>query len=57
MPNPKRKHSKSRTRTRRTHDKLKKPNLTRCPQCQQLRTPHRVCGNCGYYSKREVVKV
>ncbi len=56
MPNPKRKHSKARTRRRRTHDKLKTPNLSRCPQCNQLRRPHRVCGNCGHYAKREVVK-
>ena len=56
MPNPKRKHSKARPRRRRTHDKLKTPNLSRCPQCNQLRRPHRVCGNCGHYAKREVVK-
>lgn len=57
MPNPKRKHSKARTRRRRTHDKLKSPNLVRCVQCNQLHLPHRVCGNCGHYGKEEVVKL
>ncbi len=57
MPNPKRKHSKARTRRRRTHDKLKGVNLVRCAQCNQLHLPHRVCGNCGHYGKEEVVKL
>ncbi|MBR3962001.1 MAG: 50S ribosomal protein L32, partial [Oscillospiraceae bacterium] len=27
------------------------------PQCGELKTPHVVCQNCGYYKGREVVKV
>ena len=31
-------------------------NDMKCPQCGEYKTPHRVCGNCGYYNGREVVK-
>lgn len=54
MPNPKRRHSKTRTSKRRTHDSLKKRTLSTCPQCQEPRMPHVVCKNCGYYGKRQV---
>jgi large subunit ribosomal protein L32 len=54
MPNPKRRHSKSRTSKRRTHDSLKKTSLSVCPQCQEPKPPHVVCKNCGYYNTRQV---
>jgi len=54
MPNPKRRHSKSRTSKRRTHDALKKRTLSVCPQCQEPKPPHMVCKNCGYYNTRQV---
>ena len=54
MPNPKRRHSKSRTSKRRTHDSLKKSSLSVCPQCQEPKPPHIVCKNCGYYGARQV---
>jgi len=54
MPNPKRRHSKSRTAKRRTHDSLKKTSLSVCPQCQEPKQPHVVCKNCGYYNTRQV---
>ena len=54
MPNPKRRHSKSRTSKRRTHDSLKKSSLSVCPQCQEPKPPHIVCKNCGYYNTRQV---
>lgn len=54
MPNPKRRHSKSRTSKRRTHDSLKKSSLSVCPQCQEPKPPHVVCKNCGYYNTRQV---
>ena len=25
------------------------PDLVECPQCHQLKLPHRVCKNCGCY--------
>jgi large subunit ribosomal protein L32 len=56
MPNPKHKHSKTRRDRRRTHDALSQPALSRCPQCQEMRTPHRVCPHCGFYGGREVME-
>ncbi|MCC6591085.1 MAG: 50S ribosomal protein L32 [Bryobacterales bacterium] len=57
MPNPKRRHSKRRTSTRRAHDHLKKPGLAECPECHQPTVPHRACPNCGKYKGREVIEV
>jgi large subunit ribosomal protein L32 len=54
MPNPKRRHSKSRTAKRRTHDALKPTAISSCPQCHEPKRPHTVCGNCGYYRGRQV---
>lgn len=53
MPNPKRRHSKSRTAKRRTHDALKPMAMGACPQCHELKLPHTVCANCGYYRGRQ----
>jgi large subunit ribosomal protein L32 len=49
MAVPKRKMSKSRSRTRRAHDALPKPSYPKCPRCGQAVKAHTVCGNCGYY--------
>lgn len=57
MAHPKRKHSHSRTRKRRTHQKLESPTLIECSECRRLKTPHVVCPFCGYYAGREVVKI
>lgn len=58
MPNPKRKLSNAKRHKRRTHHVIKPPVFATCPRCKQPKVPHRVCGNCGYYSKdKEVVKV
>jgi large subunit ribosomal protein L32 len=55
MPNPKRRHSKRRTSTRRAHDHLVMPTLTECPHCHEKKLPHRACPKCGYYKGREVI--
>ncbi|UCF68896.1 MAG: 50S ribosomal protein L32 [Acidobacteriota bacterium] len=55
MANPKRRHSKARRDKRRAHDALRSPSLTRCPQCDEPKLPHRVCPSCGHYKGREVV--
>lgn len=53
---PKRRVSKTRKRRRRAEwRKIDAPTLVECPQCHELKVPHRVCGNCGYYKDREVV--
>ncbi len=56
MPNPKRRHSKTRSRKRRTHDALKKTSLIACPNCGNNKLPHRVCASCGFYGGRIVIE-
>lgn len=55
MPNPVKRHSKTRRNTRRAHDFLKQPCMSVCPQCGEPKMPHRVCPNCGTYKGREVI--
>lgn len=55
MANPKRKTSKARRNKRRANWKLSTPGLIECPQCHQLKLPHRVCPECGYYKNKEVI--
>lgn len=57
MPNPRRRHSKTRRDKRRTHDALTIPGLVECPNCKEKKQAHRVCPSCGQYDGREVVKV
>ncbi|HBA59938.1 MAG TPA: 50S ribosomal protein L32 [Elusimicrobia bacterium] len=58
MPNPKRKHTRSRRDSRRSQNwKLEVKELVPCGQCGALRIPHRVCPSCGFYNgKLEVAK-
>lgn len=51
MAVPKRKTSHARTRTRRAHQALQRPNLRPCPRCNAMSRPHRVCRQCGYYNE------
>ncbi|MGI5822850.1 MAG: 50S ribosomal protein L32 [Dethiobacteria bacterium] len=57
MAVPRGKVSKSKRDKRRANWKIELPGLTRCPQCQEIKLPHRVCPHCGYYKGREAVKV
>ncbi|HVN82642.1 MAG TPA: 50S ribosomal protein L32 [Terriglobia bacterium] len=57
MPNPKRRHSKSRRNKRRAHDFLTAPSTSECPNCHEMKMPHRACPHCGYYNGREVIEV
>jgi large subunit ribosomal protein L32 len=57
MATPKRKVSKTRRDKRRTHDALKAPSLSKCPQCGDSKLPHRVCPNCGTYKGVQVLDV
>ena len=55
MAVPKRRTSKARKRKRHAvWKKIDTPSLVECPQCHELKLPHRVCGSCGYYKDREV---
>ncbi len=56
MALPKRKHSKSRSRKRRTHYKMSRPGLSTCQNCGEHKSPHRVCPSCGFYKGRTFVR-
>lgn len=58
MANPKRKHSKSRTRKRRAqyYNSLKEPQLMSCPNCGAPKEMHRACPSCGHYRGRQVIE-
>ena len=55
MAVPKRRHSSTRGKKRRTNWKLALPGRSLCPHCSQPKLPHRVCGHCGYYGGEEVI--
>ncbi|MBS1473539.1 50S ribosomal protein L32 [Massiliimalia massiliensis] len=56
MAVPKRKVSKARRDKRRSSVwKLDAPALSKCPQCGELKAPHKVCGSCGYYKGVQVI--
>lgn len=63
MPNPKRRHSNTRTRKRRTHDKMEVLQTmvdANCPLGADNCVPHashRVCPKCGYYNGRPVLQI
>jgi large subunit ribosomal protein L32 len=57
MPLPKRRHSKTRGRKRRTHYKMVAPTRSLCPQCREIKPPHHICPHCGFYKGREVISV
>jgi large subunit ribosomal protein L32 len=56
MPNPKRRHSKARRDKRRAHDALAVPTMSTCPNCGEVKLPHRVCPSCGQYRGRQVIE-
>lgn len=55
MPLPKRRHSHTRGRKRRTGWKLEVPNVISCEHCHQARLPHHICPHCGYYDGAQVI--
>ncbi len=56
MALPKRRHSYSRTRKRRSHDALTPASVSSCPKCGEPKLSHRLCGGCGTYNDRTVIK-
>ena len=55
MAVPFRKVSKTIKRMRRSHNALTAKTVTSCPNCGEMIKPHRVCKNCGYYKKEEII--
>ncbi len=56
-PLPKKKHSTSRKKRRRSHISASVPNLVPCPQCRSPRPSHQACPVCGTYRGRDVLAV
>lgn len=58
MAVPKKKTSKAKSRSRRASAwSLGTPPRSLCPRCGAAKTPHTVCGNCGWYHGRQAVDV
>ncbi len=55
MPNPTHRHSKARTRKRRTHYKATPASMSTCSNCGETKLQHRVCPNCGTYNGRSII--
>ncbi len=49
---PKKKTSKTRTRTRRSHHAIANTNYSVCKQCGNAKLPHAACDNCGYLNPK-----
>jgi len=54
---PVKKQSKSRTRTRRSHHRLKAVNYSICKKCDNAKLPHTACSNCGYLNPNITLKL
>lgn len=57
MAEPKKKLSRARSGARKSHDALKNTSLVVCEKCKSSKLPHTVCGTCGYYRGKKIVKV
>lgn len=57
MPKVKHRHSKTRGRKRRTHYKAAPVALWGCPQCGKPKMSHRICPYCGYYGKKQIIRI
>ncbi len=55
---PKRRQGNSRTNMRRSAwSKMEPPTITECPQCHELKQPHRACPTCGYYKGKAAITI
>jgi len=52
---PKRRHSKTRGKKRRTHYGVDAKSMVKCTNCGETALPHHVCAKCGYYKGKQVV--
>ena len=57
MPNPKSRHSKSRTRQRRAHDALRVPQFYIDKETGEAMKPHRIDPKTGMYKGRQIIDV
>lgn len=57
MAVPKHKVSKARRNTRNSANYKSQPaTLVACPECHELKQPHKVCPKCGTYNGKKVVE-
>ena len=57
MAVPKRRVSSTRRGKRRSNVwRMDAPELVKCSQCGELKRPHRICPECGYYNGKQVIK-
>ena len=58
MPNPKKKHTRSRRDLRRSQNSKRDPvTVCKCENCGATRQPHNICPSCGFYNGKVVVAV
>ena len=58
MALPKRRQSKGQTAKRKANWlRTSPPTMVTCSHCGAMTRPHHVCSACGYYGRRQVVKV
>lgn len=48
-------HTRSKTKSRRSHHALTAPNLSTCSNCGAHHRPHHMCLDCGFYKGRQVM--
>lgn len=53
---PRQRKTKSATKQVRSHHALTRIQFARCQNCGAATMPHDVCGTCGFYKGREVLK-
>ena len=57
MAVPKRRTSRSKKGTRRSHHHVVPVQIQFCVRCSEPVMPHRVCSHCGYYQGRDALPV
>ncbi|MDK1030691.1 MAG: 50S ribosomal protein L32 [Planctomycetia bacterium] len=57
MPVPKRRTTRSRKGTRRSHHALRPVQTVLCSRCNNPSLPHTVCGNCGWYQGQQIIGI
>ncbi|MBE9528361.1 MAG: 50S ribosomal protein L32 [Proteobacteria bacterium] len=56
MPNPKKRTTRGKRGSRRSHDGLATPPTCICSECGEVKRPHNICPQCGSYKGKTVVE-
>lgn len=56
MPVPKKRTSKSKKNSRRSHHRVTAPGMSVCPNCSAIKYPHSVCESCGHYRGKQMIE-